>query len=304
MSKKRLFELVLYQSCNYKCKDCPMEKWLYKPDELMEDGRRCNGITNELLLKWLDTYLEPKEWFIEITGGEPSLYPYIDELLAALNERGYKGVIRTNGTNRLPSYSSFKRVVAWHSPIDDPSSPIKQTPIRYDYVLILENPDDDWQAKEKYCKKNDIPYVVFPYKHFSTDQSQTTHYQPRPNSIFKLITTMFASGAIGTGCFTSEDSGKSLQNMDEPIISPLCEMCGNVEALEYFIFNAPGFKEAFEVDEKELVPAGTGYITYPILNSKSEWVNKDGEVVALLGEDINGIPKEYVALGNTQKEET
>jgi len=275
-----------------------MEKWLYGPDELMEDGRRRNGITNKLLLQWLDAYLNPKEWFVEITGGEPSLYPEIHELLSSLNDRGYKGIIRSNGANRLPCYAGFKRVIAWHEPIDAPNSPVTQKPTRYDYILILENPDDDWQAKEKYCKENDIPYVVFPYKRFSTDQGQTTHYQPRPNSIFKLITTMFASGDIGTGCFSSASSGKTLQNMDEPVITPLCGMCGNVEALEYFIFNAPGFKEAFEVTEKELVPAGTGYITYPILNKKSEWVNKNGEVVALLGEDINNIPKEYVPLGS------
>lgn len=273
-----------------------MEKYLYEPDELMPDGRRRNGITNELLLKWLAMYLDPKEWFIEITGGEPSLYPEISELLAELNNRGYKGIIRTNGSKRLPGYSNFKRVVAWHDPLDSENSTVKQKPTRYDYVLILENPDDDWQEKEKYCKKNDIPYVVFPYKRFHTDQSQTSHYQPRPNSIFKLITTMFASGDIGAGCMRSEASGKNLKNMDEPIISTLCELCGNVEALEYFIFNAPGFKEAFEVEEKELVPAGENYITYPILNEKLEWIDKDHNVVALLGEDISNIEKQYVPI--------
>jgi len=282
--KMKLFELVLWQSCNYKCVDCPMEKWLYEPDELFEDGSRKNAITNEKLLEWLDEYLDPKEWFIEITGGEPGLYPEINSLIPQLSNRGYKGLIRTNGSRIIPQLPSFKIVAAWHK--DQPF------PVRYDFILILENPDDDWQAKKTYCEENDIPHAVFPYKFFSTDCSQTTTYPPKINSIFHEMTTMFSSGAIG-GCFSSSaDSidGAALHKMSEPIIAEACGMCGNIEALEYFINNIPGFLEAANA---EVLPHKT-FIVYPLLNAESEWVDKDGNVVGKLGDDISEIPQEKV----------
>jgi len=281
----KLFELVLYQSCNYHCEDCPMERWLYEPDELFDGDRRRNALTNEALLAWLDAYLDPKEWFIEITGGEPSLYPQIHELIPALSERGYKGIIRTNGSNPLPYNDNFKRVVAWHKLTE-------RLPETYDYILILENPNDDWQAKKAYCEESNIPHVVFPYKFYSKDCSQTTYYEPKINRIFKQVTTVFASGAIG-GCQTSADTGISIFNMDEPTVANLCLVCGTVEALEYFIDNIPGFKETLDLSN---VPVFTtrSSITYPLLTIDNKWVDKDGNVVGVLGDDISEIPLEVV----------
>jgi len=283
----RLFELVLYQSCNYKCADCPMTKWLYEPGELFEDGSRKNSITNDLLLQWLDKYLDPKEWFIEITGGEPGLYPEIEALIPALSEKGYKGLIRTNGSQVIPGLPGFKRVAAWHK--DQPF------PVSYDFILLLENPDDDWKRKEQHCKDKAIPYAVFPYKFFSTDCSQTTTYPPKINSLFREMTTMFSSGALG-GCFTSAaDSinGPALHKMSEPVIREVCGMCGNIEAIEYFINNAPGFREAFGITDADILPH-TAYIVYPLLTADSKWVDKEGNVVGVLGDDISGIPREQV----------
>lgn len=58
--------------------------------------------TNSMILKWMDKYLNPYEWFLEISGGEPGLYKGINELISTLNSMGYYGIIRTNGT--LPIY--------------------------------------------------------------------------------------------------------------------------------------------------------------------------------------------------------
>ncbi len=55
-----------------------------------------------MILKWMDKYLNPYEWFLEISGGEPGLYKGINELISTLNSMGYYGIIRTNGT--LPIY--------------------------------------------------------------------------------------------------------------------------------------------------------------------------------------------------------
>jgi len=283
----KLLELIIWQSCTYKCRDCPMEKWTYEPDELDGNGRRRNAVTNEKLLKWLDKYIDPKEWFLQITGGEPSEYPEINELIPALEERGYVGLIRTNGSSPLPESESFKRVMAWHKQFEG-------EPKYYDFVLILENPEDDWRGKEAYCREKGIPYAVFPYKFFSTGCSQTTVYPPKTNRFFQQAATVFASGCIG-GCPTSvEDYEKAnIFDMDAPEIADLCGMCGNVEALEYFICNAPGFMGAFGIKPEDILP-DRFCITYPLLNEKSEWVDRGGNVVGVLGDDIDGVPRETV----------
>jgi hypothetical protein len=288
----KLFELVLFQSCNYSCKDCPMKKWLYKPDAVDDKGVKRNGINNELLFEWLDKYLDPKEWFIEITGGEPGLYPEIKTLITGLIRRNYKGIIRTNGSQNMPMLPSFKLVSAWHKG--------KDLPKYYNFIVILENPDDDWKKKEEYCKDNNIPYAVFPYKFFSTDCSQTTEYPPSVNRIFSKMTTMFSSGAI-TGCFGGGAVMEhSLQKMSEPIIYDLlkCPTCGNVTAAEYFINSIPGFKNKMKiVPDKELARLSEPLTRYPILNVKNEWINRDGEVVGKLGDDLNELNEIYGGYG-------
>jgi hypothetical protein len=266
-----------------------MEQWLYELDALFEDGSRKNAITNEKLLAWLDKYLDPKEWFIEITGGEPGLYPEIKALIIALGKKGYKGLIRTNGSKPLPYSSSFKRITAWHKQA-------VEIPKYYDFILILENPDDDWQAKRTYCEENNIPHAVFPYKFFSIgDGSQTRTSLPKVNSLFREMTTMFSSGAIG-GCFTSAaDSinGAALHKMSEPIVREVCGMCGNIEGVEYFINNVPGFRELLGLTEADVLPHKS-FMVYPALNIRNEWVDKDGKVVGVLGDDISAIPQEKV----------
>jgi len=258
-----------------------MEKYMHEPGAKDEDGVPKDRITNELLLKWIDKYLDPKEWFIDITGGEPGLYPEIESLIPALSERGYRGIIRTNGSLPIPESPNFKRIAAWH----------KQTeglPKYYDFILILENPEDDWKGKEKYCKDNGIPCAVFPYKFFSTDCSQTTTYPPGILRLFRQVTTVFAGGAIG-GCPTSsEHLGPSLLNMDPPIVADLCAVCGNIGAVEYFIIHH--YMDDFNITDADIQPFSS-FIVYPMLNEKREWVDRNGNVVGVLGDDISHIPK-------------
>jgi len=267
-----------------------MAQWLYKPNEIDHVGNKRNGITNKLLLEWLDKYLDPKEWFIEITGGEPGLYPEIKELVPNLTNRGYKGLIRTNGSLPIPGLPSFKRVTAWHKD--------KPFPKYQDYILILENPDDDWKKKEQHCKDNNIPHVVFPYKFFSTDQHQTTEYPPKPSKLFTKMTTMFSSGAM-TGCFNGAAylrEGASLFKMSEPVIYDLreCRTCGNIDAVEFFIDNIPGFKQYCGITpDMEHDNPPESFIIYPLLDIKNKWVSKDGKIVGKLGDDLNEINKKH-----------
>jgi hypothetical protein len=107
-------------------------------------------ITNETLLGWLDAYMEPDKWIIEITGGEPGLYPEINKLVEELNNRGYAGMVKTNGSLPIHKTENIKLISAWHKG--------RAFPLYYDEIVILKNPEDDWKAKEQYCKENGISY--------------------------------------------------------------------------------------------------------------------------------------------------
>jgi len=271
-----LIEIYLYQSCNLKCKDCPMAAWLYEPDDLDRDGFKRNAITNDLLIPWMQQHLDPKECFIEFTGGEPGMYPEIGTLIPKLEELGFRGIIRTNGTLPIPETKSFKRVAAWHK--DTPF------PISFDHILILENPEDDWQSKERHCQRNGISYDVFPYKFFSTDHRVTTNYPIITCTIFDKMSTMFSSGVI-VGCFSGRGSAKrspSLLKNSPPVNDRFCPTCGNMRAVECFINGIPGFKEEQGIKDMEVNPAYD--IPYPLLNSNNEWVDKDGNVLGRMGE--------------------
>jgi len=288
----KLFELVLYQSCNYECVDCPMSRWLYKPDELFENGKKKNAINNHALLKWIDKYLNPNDWFIDITGGEPGLYPEIKKLIPQLNNRGYKGLIRTNGSQSIPSLPSFPRVATWHKG--------KEFPEFYDFINILQNRDDDWQAKEQHCKDNNIPYILQSYRYYSLPAEERCNEQrfaTKPNKLFTEMTTMFASGAIA-GCFTGADMGKSLLKMDEPVLYDIrdgCRFCPSVAGVELLLYSIQGFTNVCGITsnmerDTKMIP----FIVYPLLTTDNKWVDKQGNVVGVLGDDISLIAQERV----------
>jgi organic radical activating enzyme len=287
----KLFELVLFQTCNYDCVDCPMKKWLYDADAVDENGDKRNDIDHYRLLQWLDKYLDPKEWFIDITGGEPGLYPKINKLLPQLNKRGYKGLIRTNGSQIIAQWDSFPRVATWHKD--------KNFPISYDFINILENPDDDWQAKKQHCIDNNIPYIAQPYRRYSLSDEkrcEEKRYATEPNKLFTEMTTMYSSGVLSS-CFTAGDKGLSLQDMDAPAIYQIeegCRYCPSVAGVELLIESIPDFKERCGITEDDEREEPRIFLMYPMLNAKSEWVNKDGEVIGVLGDDISTIPQEKV----------
>ncbi len=142
--------ITITQSCNYDCVYCTMRGFVY-PAHV-----KSSTVTNAALIKWLKEYINPDEWHIKITGGEPGLYKGIDTLPLELSELGYKGIIETNGGMFIPKSDNFVRVGAWHKD--------KPIPEYYDVILITKNPDDDWRGKVDYCKSNNIPYKSLPFK--------------------------------------------------------------------------------------------------------------------------------------------
>lgn len=136
-------QISLTNRCNFNCWHCPMGKWRNS------DAPRW-PLCNEELVPWLEKYVQPDQWLVELTGGEPSLYPEIDELLHWLDDRKYRVLVKTNGSGHLPHLDNVKIVAAFHQ-LDNP-------PKNYDQVLIVDKLQRT--EKELYCIDHCIPYHV------------------------------------------------------------------------------------------------------------------------------------------------
>ncbi len=97
-----LLTLNPISSCNLSCEHCPNKEWTYPIDD-----NEHNRLNNEIIFNWMAKYTNPYEWFLEISGGEPGLYPGISELVQELSRLGYYGIIRTNGTLPIPKTERF-----------------------------------------------------------------------------------------------------------------------------------------------------------------------------------------------------
>lgn len=208
-------------SCNLSCEHCPNKEWTYPIDH------EVNRVNNEIIFKWLEIYFNPYEWFLEISGGEPGLYPEINELIKTLNSIGYHGIIRTNGTLPTPKTDNFKRIAAWHKPIS-----LFHPPEYCDMMFILENPDDCWKDKVEYCVNNNIPYKCFPYKRFGDPSFVDEPYRSdgKINTFFKHWTSVGSYGNLGY-CYANW--GKEHENMTDmspPLLWNLdtCPTCSGI----------------------------------------------------------------------------
>lgn len=145
-------QISLTNKCTLSCWHCPMGQWR---NSTAPRWPLCNAE----LIPWLEKYVQPSQWVVELTGGEPSLYPEIDELLHWLSEHGYKTLVKTNGTGDLPHLPNVKLVAAFHR--------LSNPPKNYDEYLIVDKIDRD--AKEAYCTANNIPYKVIGYNKENPD---------------------------------------------------------------------------------------------------------------------------------------
>ena len=222
----KLLNIAIIQSCNYDCYYCTMKKWIYPVGHIFEDGTPANAITNETLLRWLDAYIEPEEWILKITGGEPGLYPEIATLIPALTERGYKGLIETNGSLPIPQSENFIRLAAWHINRDMPKY--------YDTMLIIKNKDDNWEEKIEYCKINNIPYIDVMLR-----GEETLYDVPDDVKKTKLngLLMIYSSGVLQM-CPCIPNYGNIL-NMDKPQVKSIpedtpCETCPQTQIIGCF----------------------------------------------------------------------
>ena len=233
----RLLTIYPIQSCNLKCEQCPAT------EGQIPVNHPWNKLNNEMLFPWMTTYFPPHKTFVELRGGEPSLYPEINELMFWLNEKGYYGLVKTNGILPIPKTPNFIRIAAWHRDIDQP-------PEHYDSMLILANPKQDWQAKVRYCEENNIPYKTGEYVIFhGSDKGKIYGKQPtKPVSFFKSWTLVYSNADInqcpirrkycvdGDLDLHPDDRGAKVWKMSPPRFrGKPCPMCPNVTGQELWI---------------------------------------------------------------------
>jgi len=220
----KLLNIAVIQSCNYDCYYCTMRKWTYPINDPL------NAMTNAILLRWLDKYIDPTEWYIKITGGEPGLYPEIGELIPALVERGYKGYIETNGSLPIPQTENFPRLAAWHEGRPRP---------KYVDVMLIIQARDHWEAKVKWCADNGMPYYVTmmrgEHSPLSIGERRATDAARTPTSI-EAILMVYSSGSL-VKCPCGIEPYGYIQHMDEPQPQSTqisaCTTCPQTHMIDY-----------------------------------------------------------------------
>lgn len=146
-------QISLTNRCNFSCWHCPMKEWRNREPKF--------PLNNAELLPFLEMNVDPKEWVVELTGGEPSLYEGIEELMEWLSANGYRTIVKTNGSGNLPKLPNVKIVAAFHK-LDEP-------PQNYDIYLIVDKVQRE--EKEAYCKEHGIPYKVIGFDKENPDNA-------------------------------------------------------------------------------------------------------------------------------------
>lgn len=136
-------QICLTSKCNRNCWHCPMAQYRNTDDKDYH-------LTNEVLIPWLERNIKPDMWLVELTGGEPTLYDGISELLDWLAEHNYRVHIRTNGIIPIHPRNGLTRIVAFHD--------LKNPPEVFDQILIIDKIDS--AEKIAYCEAHHYPYKV------------------------------------------------------------------------------------------------------------------------------------------------
>lgn len=112
--------ISLTGTCNYKCQYCIAKKQSSHGKQYSKRGDvELFGpiIDLDAFLEFLDKYACEGSTIV-LTGGEPTLVPYLRTLIKALYVK-YKIIVETNGSKLfklpiLPNYDNVRLLVAWH----------------------------------------------------------------------------------------------------------------------------------------------------------------------------------------------
>jgi len=235
---QRLLTIYPIQSCNLRCVQCPAT------EGQIPINHPWNKLNFEMLKPWMIEYFPAHKTVVEVRGGEPSLAWWLEKWLAWMESVGYNGLIKTNGIVHIPKTKGFIRICAWHRDIS-----FVPDPNNYDWILILQNPQQDWLAKVKYCEENGIPYKLGEYQIFHGKDKGKIYgkLQGKPVSFFKSWTLVYSNGDINqcTMCkkynvegdldLHPDDRGAKVWKMSPPKFRKPCPLCSNVVGQELWI---------------------------------------------------------------------
>jgi len=130
------FLLSLTNKCNKHCGYCVVKRWRNNPD--FPDKAAA-----EDFISFLEKEFERGD-AVELTGGEPTLFPGLETLLDWLREHGARAILRTNGLHLgewRKNYGNLIVVLAKHNSGEDYMSERKKHLLPCDHVMesIPEN---------------------------------------------------------------------------------------------------------------------------------------------------------------------
>jgi MoaA/NifB/PqqE/SkfB family radical SAM enzyme len=94
--------------CNFSCKECPLGRFRIK-SKIKDNGFDVSKL-NEFIKKWIN----PKEWVIEITGGEPTLINSLEPILEMIKDYKVSVLTNTSGLKNIKHYPNVKFICSWH----------------------------------------------------------------------------------------------------------------------------------------------------------------------------------------------
>lgn len=215
-----LLQIALTTKCNLKCPTCPMAE--YRTDEHPK-----YVITNVRLIAYLYKYIDPKEWFIELTGGEPGTYEDLPALLDWLQTHQYRGLIKTNGILPIPKFGHFPRIAAFHN--------LKMPPKYYDQILIVYG--NDMNAKADWCNERDIPFQVIG---FNKDAIDNTKHNIKRMSFIDAIGQVLACPACKPSPNITQYGDQSMIDFSEPRDHLACAHCKAI--IDFWRFIEPAWR--------------------------------------------------------------
>ena len=136
------FLLSITNACNKSCDYCVVRPWLNSPDYP-------DKATAQDFIDFLAKEMQPGD-VVELTGGEPTMFPGLFKILDFLKENGTKVILRTNGFKLGKWRKNFENavvVLARHDSCDEYMSERKKHLLPQD--LVLDGIPDDIKQKEQ-----------------------------------------------------------------------------------------------------------------------------------------------------------
>jgi len=155
------FLLSITNTCNKFCDYCVVKPWLNNPEYP-------DKATSEDFIAFLEKEMQSGD-VVELTGGEPTMFPGFIELLEWLKEHGAKVILRTNGVllnEWRENYSNMVVVLARHDSNDAYMAERKKCLFPYDIVWdsVPEHLKQKEQDKPIFINDDMSPIRTHPFK--------------------------------------------------------------------------------------------------------------------------------------------